>query len=158
MVGRLRGSGTLSSALKALSPAVNDPTTAVTCVNYLGAILAKPARRGMSPPQREVNGVVRVIAPAPRLADFVDHAISEIHRHATEKPRVLLAELQALRAIVESTDRPDRLQAIEHHLQRIEQAAGEQPEQEGERISEECAQLRAGLAQEGTFARLAQRS
>lgn len=40
----------------------------------------------------------------------------------------------------ESTNRPDRLQAIEHHLQCIDQAASRQPEQEWERL---CAELGA---------------
>jgi uncharacterized membrane protein len=36
-------------AMKALSPGVNDTTTAVMCVDYLGAILARLAVRGLRP-------------------------------------------------------------------------------------------------------------
>ena len=35
-------------ALKAISPAVNDPTTAVTCIDQLGRILSKLSNRRIS--------------------------------------------------------------------------------------------------------------
>jgi uncharacterized membrane protein len=42
-------------ALRALSPAVNDPTTAVTCIGYLGACLERlVAVRAEGPPRRAV--------------------------------------------------------------------------------------------------------
>lgn len=133
-------------ALKALSPAVSDPTTAVTCVNYLGALLAKLSRRGMPEPQREVNGVVRVIAPVPRFADFVDLAFSEITRRGVDEPRVLLALLQALQAVIDSTNRVDRLRIIEYHLQCVERAISNQPGHDRKRLSTEVALLRHKLS------------
>ena len=43
-------------AMKALSPGVNDTTTAVMCVDYLSAILARLAVRGIAPPTAWIRG------------------------------------------------------------------------------------------------------
>ena len=49
-------------ALKALSPGINDTTTAVTCVDYLTAVLARLATRQFESPHRMDEGELRVIA------------------------------------------------------------------------------------------------
>ncbi|WP_437688145.1 DUF2254 family protein [Sorangium sp. So ce176] len=53
-------------ALKALSPGINDTTTAVTCVDYLSAILARAAGRRPVSPYRFDGGELRVIAQGSR--------------------------------------------------------------------------------------------
>ena len=64
-------------ALKALSPGINDTTTAVMCVDYLTAILARIAPRQIPSLYRYEEGELRVIAKGPSfeslLAETVDH-------------------------------------------------------------------------------------
>jgi uncharacterized membrane protein len=65
-------------ALKALSPGVNDTTTAVNCVHYLGAILVRLADRRVEPSVRECGGEVRVLAHGPSSERLVRLACDEI--------------------------------------------------------------------------------
>jgi uncharacterized membrane protein len=51
-------------ALKGLSPGINDTTTAVMCVDYLTAILARLADRQLETPGRgEAGGVQAFVLP-----------------------------------------------------------------------------------------------
>ncbi len=54
-------------ALKALSPGINDTTTAVMCVDYLSAILARLAPRQTPSLYRYEEGDLRVIAKGTEL-------------------------------------------------------------------------------------------
>ena len=70
-------------ALKALSPGINDTTTAITCIDHLGAILVSVVGREDVSPARASGGVVRVIAPAPTFASLLALSIDEIRQSAT---------------------------------------------------------------------------
>ena len=76
-------------ALKALSPGVNDSTTAVMCVDRLGGLMLQLARRDIPSPYRQVDGRLRVIAPTQDFALLVDLAFDEIRWSAREQPVVL---------------------------------------------------------------------
>lgn len=54
-------------ALRALSPGINDTTTAVTCVDYLTAILGRLASRPIPSSRRYEEGELRIIAIGPTL-------------------------------------------------------------------------------------------
>jgi uncharacterized membrane protein len=58
-------------ALKGLSPGINDTTTAIMCVDYLTAILARLAHRQLETPGRGEAGELQVIVRRPTYADFV---------------------------------------------------------------------------------------
>ena len=78
-------------ALKALSPGVNDTTTAVTCVDWLGAILVRLANRRIETPFRSKVGVVRVIANGPTFDRLLAFAVDEIRQNAASNVTVLAA-------------------------------------------------------------------
>ncbi len=65
-------------ALKALSSGVNDTTTAITCIDYLGEIVGEIARRQFPPQTRSKNNLPRVIVLAPEFADYVETAFDQI--------------------------------------------------------------------------------
>jgi uncharacterized membrane protein len=69
-------------ALKGLSPGINDTTTAVMCVDYLTAILARLAHRQLETPGRCEAGEVQVIVRRPTYADFVAEAFDQIRQNA----------------------------------------------------------------------------
>jgi uncharacterized membrane protein len=65
--------------IKALSPAINDPTTAVLAIDQLHRLLRLVGRRHLHDGGiYDVNGVLRVVAPTPGWQDFVRLAMSEI--------------------------------------------------------------------------------
>jgi uncharacterized membrane protein len=111
-------------ALKALSPGMNDTTTAVTCLHYLGSILARLSRRRLPPPILRHEGEIRLILRTPTYPDFVDACFNQILEHARGNVAVLLTMLE----VISAADRPDlsraRRAALVFHAERILQAAG----------------------------------
>jgi uncharacterized membrane protein len=71
-------------AVKALSPSDNDPTTAATATEYLGALLIDFATRDIpSRRRRDDRGEVRVIATGPTFRSMTDLALDQIREHGT---------------------------------------------------------------------------
>ncbi len=69
-------------ALKALSPGVNDTTTAVMCLDYLGAVMATMARRAIPSPYRYASGRLTIVSSAPDFAGLLAEAFDQIRRSA----------------------------------------------------------------------------
>ncbi len=68
-------------AERALSPGVNDPTTATQCLDHLHDLLRRLAHRPLPPCLTEsVEGTVRAVMPQPTWDDYVALALDEI-RH-----------------------------------------------------------------------------
>ncbi len=95
-------------ALKALSPGINDTTTAVTCVDYLTTILARVATRDTPPSHRYEDGELRVIAIGPDFAGLVAQSFDQIRVSAEGNLAIMLRMLDALHTIGSLTDRMAR--------------------------------------------------
>ena len=95
-------------ALKALSPGVNDTTTAVTCVDHLGALLARLASRSIAPRARGDGDRLRVIAVGPTFAGLVALALDDIRRNAESNVTVLGRLLDAIETTSRFTRNPGR--------------------------------------------------
>lgn len=83
-------------ALKALSPAINDSTTAVTCVDYLTAIMACLADRPSCPTHFFTDGKLRLIVEQQRFEDFFDLAFNQIRQNASGNVAVILRQLNSI--------------------------------------------------------------
>ncbi|HUG66071.1 MAG TPA: DUF2254 domain-containing protein [Gaiellaceae bacterium] len=86
--------------LKALSPGINDPTTAATCIGYLRACFELLAGRAIpleidDPPER---GPV-VVWGRRTFEEHVDEAFAELGRYAAENARIVVSLLDALEAV-----------------------------------------------------------
>jgi uncharacterized membrane protein len=86
-------------ALKGLSPGINDTTTAVICVDYLTAILARLAPRQVETPLRMDQGQLRVIARGPTFRSLLDEAFDQIRQNAEGNVAVLIRLLEVLNII-----------------------------------------------------------
>ncbi len=85
--------------IKALSPAINDPTTAVLAIDQLHRLLRLVGRRHLHDDAwYDVNGALRVIFPLPTWQDFVRLAISEIRFYGAASFQVS----RRLRAMIEN--------------------------------------------------------
>jgi uncharacterized membrane protein len=94
-------------ALKAISPAVNDPTTAITCVDQLSRILIRFASR--QPPDEllyDPPGIVRVSVRWIHFERLLEAAFEQIRMYSKTDVAVSLRLLRALGDIAAST--PDR--------------------------------------------------
>ena len=68
-------------AERALSPGVNDPTTATQCLDHLHDLLRRMATRALvDRTARDAAGTIRVVAPQPCWDDYVRLALDEV-RH-----------------------------------------------------------------------------
>ncbi|QMU79930.1 DUF2254 domain-containing protein [Streptacidiphilus sp. PB12-B1b] len=84
-------------ALRALSPAVNDPATAVQALDCLEDLLADPAatRAGSTLHLTGPDGTVRLLIELPAWADYLRTGLDDVIAAATGSPMVLL-HLRAL--------------------------------------------------------------
>ncbi|MDF6017727.1 DUF2254 domain-containing protein [Streptomyces sp. JH34] len=87
-------------ALRALSPSVHDPTTAVQCLDRIVQFLSVAVTLPLATlHHRDRRGDVRLVQQVPGWADLVDLAFEEIRRCAADSPQVtrrLLAGLDDL--------------------------------------------------------------
>lgn len=99
-------------ALRALSPGVNDPTTANMAIEQLGVLLAGLARRHIPSPFRLDGGQLRVIAPAPTFEAFVTQALVPVVRHAGGDLYVLERVAAAVETVAAACRGPERLAGL----------------------------------------------
>jgi uncharacterized membrane protein len=85
-------------ASKALSPAINDPYTAVQAVDHLSVILAALAAQPLgSQTLADRQGTARVHVPARDWAYFIDLGLGQVRRYGHTEPRVVLALFRVTR-------------------------------------------------------------
>jgi uncharacterized membrane protein len=86
-------------ALKALSPAINDPTTAVLAIDQLHRMLRSVGRRNLRTDEiLDGSGRLRVIFRTPNWEDFVHLAFSEIRACGANNLQIV----RRLRAMIEN--------------------------------------------------------
>ena len=106
-------------ALKALSPGVNDTSTAVMCVDYLTAILARLTVRQFPPLRRHDGETLRVVAIVSRFEGLLAEAFDQIRASAEANVAILARMLGALNTIGSLTTRPSHLRALDEQVQWI---------------------------------------
>ena len=91
-------------ALRALSAAVNDTFTALTCIDWLGENLCKIVT-GWHPARvhRDSRGFIRVIAPEPAYDRLVQRSFEKIRQSSPGMPAVMIRLLDALARIMAET-------------------------------------------------------
>jgi uncharacterized membrane protein len=106
-------------ALKALSPGINDTTTAVTCVDYLTTILARVASRQIPSSRRFEEGVLRVLAKGPSFESLLAESFDQIRGYAKGDVTILSRMLDAFQTLASLTASPHRRQALREQVQWI---------------------------------------
>ena len=137
-------------ALRALSPGINDTTTAVMCVDYLTAILARLASRKIPSSHRYEEGELRVITIGPTFAGLVAESFDQIRGSASGNVGIMLRMLGALQTIASLTTSPSRRQALREQVQWIAELAERTIESPHDRARFESrlAQVRKALGSE----------
>jgi uncharacterized membrane protein len=107
-------------AIKALSPAINDPTTAVQALDQVEDLLLRLGRADLSAGRvRDGRGDLRLVFPVPRWEDFLVLAFDEIRycgANSIQVMRRMRALLQDLMAHVP----PERRVALQRYLARVD--------------------------------------
>ncbi len=110
-------------ALKALSPGVNDTSTAVMCVDYLTAILARLACRQFPSPHRYDGEVLRVIIIVSTFEGLLAEAFDQIRRSAEGNVAIMARMLGAINTLASMSDSPDHRRALKEQVQWIAELA-----------------------------------
>ncbi|MCX5214256.1 DUF2254 domain-containing protein [Kitasatospora sp. NBC_00240] len=102
-------------AIRALSPAVNDPTTAVQAIDRIHQLLGMLVRESFGDLQfRDRYGVVRLVAPVPDWECVVDLAFTEIRICGAGQPQVTRRLTAALDDLLRITPADRRPQLLSH--------------------------------------------
>ncbi|WP_373558662.1 DUF2254 family protein [Streptomyces sp. CS159] len=106
-------------AAKALSPGVNDPTTAVHALSHSSALLCELAQRHLGPHLLLDNDQqVRVVLQRPNLEDLLDLAVTQPMRYGAAEPAVL-ARIAMLRGELAWTSTPAHQPPVHSALTRL---------------------------------------
>ncbi len=90
--------------IRALSPAVNDTFTALTCIDWIGDSLCKVTGRWQpTRVYRDSAGAVRVITTETTWERLVQRAFEKVRQAGRGMPAVMIRQLDALAKIMERT-------------------------------------------------------
>jgi uncharacterized membrane protein len=110
-------------ALRALSPGINDTTTAVMCVDYLAAIMARLAVRPIPSTCLHEDGELRVITIGPHFAVLAAESFDQIRASAKGNVAVMLRLLDALEIITGVAASAGRRLTLREQMERIAELA-----------------------------------
>lgn len=111
-------------AVRALSPSLNDPFTAVTCLDWLGAALTKLAHKKFPSPYRyDRRGVLRLVVQLESFPHMMDTALEAIRHYGKGSPVVLLRLMKIVAAAGAHVSRPDDINAVLEHARSIMETA-----------------------------------
>jgi uncharacterized membrane protein len=121
-------------ALRALSAAVNDTFTALTCIDWLGENLCKivtqwhPARV-----HRDERGFIRVIAAEPSYDRLVQRSFENLRQSSLGQPAVMIRMLDALARIMAETTTEGQRRVLLEQAQMINRACERSVPEAGDR-------------------------
>ncbi|WP_414623201.1 DUF2254 domain-containing protein [Calothrix sp. CCY 0018] len=107
-------------SLRALSPSLNDPFTAIRCIDHLSAGLSRLAQTNFPSPYR-YDGFdnLRVIAHPVTFAGLTDVAFNQIRQNCSNNAAVTIRLLESIAVIAEYTENfPDK-KALRRHADLI---------------------------------------
>jgi uncharacterized membrane protein len=127
-------------AARALSPGINDPFTAISCVNHLGVALSNLAQR-VFPQNLKKDGTdkVRVILYPTTFEQMVNVAFNQIRQYGRTHVAVTLSLLENIRVIIPFARNQEQRDALLRQAALIERGCHEGlPEEADRRDVHDC--------------------
>jgi uncharacterized membrane protein len=113
-------------AVRALSPGINDPFTAITCVDRLGEALCQLATKEFPSPARYgEDGRLRLVIEVSTPAGIIDAAFHQIRQASRSNAAVTLRLLETIAIVVGRTRDPEFLAALVRHAELIHRGSQE---------------------------------
>jgi uncharacterized membrane protein len=110
-------------AIKALSPAINDPTTAVQAMDQIEDLLRRLGRRDLDAGYaRDADGAFCLLFPMPSWEDYLALAFDEIRQFGATSVQVMRRLRSALVGLMESTTIPARSEAVQRYIKHLDLA------------------------------------
>jgi uncharacterized membrane protein len=120
--------------IRALSPAVNDTFTALTCIDWIGDSLCKVTGRWQpTSVYRDQAGVVRLIATQTTYERLVQRAFEKVRQAGRGMPAVMIRQLDALAKIMERAAAPDDRELLLDQAAMIERLSAATVDEESDR-------------------------
>lgn len=107
-------------AVRALSPGTNDPFTAMTCIEWLGATLIRVAGRKIPSSWRyDEQHQLRIMTKATDFAGIVAAALNQIRQYGSKSVAVVLCLLEMLAKVGPHVRRDSDRAALLEHARKI---------------------------------------
>lgn len=110
-------------ALKALSPAINDSTTAVTSLAYLSMIMQRLAGRRIEPRPMCDGDILRVLPAGPGFERLLALAFDQILENAHGNTTVLMRLLEVIEQVRAGTRSAERLRMLDDKREVVAEVA-----------------------------------
>jgi uncharacterized membrane protein len=108
-------------AIKALSPAINDPTTAVQTIDQIEDLLRRLGNCVLDAGYAtDHNDTVRLVYPMPTWEDYLTLSFDEIRQYGATSVQVLRRLRSALVDLAASLANPDRAAAVRSYLGQLD--------------------------------------
>ena len=108
-------------AIRALSPAINDPTTAVQAIDQIEDLLLRLGRRALDAGcVTDQRGVLRFVFPTPTWEDYLALAFDEIRQYGAGSVQVVRRLRAALLSLAESVTAAEHKRAVQRYLQHLD--------------------------------------
>ena len=138
-------------ALRAMSPSINDPSTAISCVDQLSRIMilwisrVPPPSQYYAPPD-----VLRVVVPWMSLDGLLDTAFEQIRHYAAADAAVSLRLMRAFTDIASTTQDLDLRAKLVNRTGRVAAGCAERlPKEELAKLQERFARFDSSATAEG---------
>ncbi len=135
-------------AVRAMSPAINDPFTAMTCLDYIGEGLALFIQQGeKSPYYYDRDNQLRLILEPVTFAELLNGAFNMLRHCSCDNASVLLHMLEVIDAVGQEAKSPEARQELLRHVSLIqmESQAGALIENDRQVIRLRCEALQKKL-------------
>ena len=108
-------------AIKALSPAINDPTTAVQAIDQIEDLLRRLGGRDLDAGYAfDADSDLRLIFPMPRWEDYLVLAFDEIRHYGADSVQVVRRLRSALVGLADTVADDTRIGAVERYLKQLD--------------------------------------
>jgi len=112
-------------AIRALSPAINDPTTAVQAIDQIEDLLRRLGRRELEAGYAgDETGALRVIFPTPTWEDYLTLAFDEIRQCGATSVQVIRRLRSALFDLAETVPVAERQKAVQGYIEHMNMFVG----------------------------------
>jgi uncharacterized membrane protein len=108
-------------AIKALSPAINDPTTAIQAIDQIEDLLRRLGGYNLDVGHVcDVDGDLRLIFPMPTWEDYLVLAFDEIRHYGADSVQVVRRLRSALKGLADSVTADTRIDAVRRYLKQLD--------------------------------------
>ena len=115
-------------AIKALSPAINDPTTAVQTIDQLEDLLRRLGAAELDAGYAvDESGALRLVFPTPTWEDYLSLAFDEIRHFGSSSVQVMRRMRSALVGLADALPSQERVETVRSYLEHLDRVIGASP-------------------------------